>query len=60
VLKEKVKLRVPFHPDSVHGYLNEARAILLRKDAFAQPRGASKKSALATVFFDQFVRSCNI
>lgn len=36
--RKKLKLRIPFHPGSVHGYLNEA--ILLRKDAFAQPRGS--------------------
>lgn len=41
--RKKLKLGYLFIPDSVHGYLNEVWAILLRKDEFAQPRGVSKK-----------------
>lgn len=58
--RKKLKLMYLFIPDSVHGYLNEVWAILLRKDAFAQPRGVSKKMCPSDSFFDQFVLSCNI
>jgi hypothetical protein len=46
--KEKAKTKGLIIPDSVHGYLNEIGAILLRKDVPQR------------LFFDQFVLSCNI